>query len=256
MPGGRSPDDSEGTPPPLSLWQRVLLALPRLKHDGARTPLGERFRNAVVKPAEPSAATKAKAADRPPSVGELEESVRSADDKERLVGLLLAPVAAAIGLVVVSNQIANHPAQHLTSGRIDRGYVSVSLLHELELVLLALALLMLVTAMLRKRLFLGIVMALYGLAIFNLHWWGFGIPYIMAGAWLLVRAYRLQRDLKEATGDGPSRSGSRGRQGRGRGATDSGGPRPNKRYTPPTPPPKRSPPPKAKSKPENEKRAG
>ena len=50
--------------------------------------------------------------------------------------------------------------------------------------LLGLALLMLVTAWWRKRLFLGITMALYGLAIFNLHYWGFGIPYILAAAWL------------------------------------------------------------------------
>ena len=33
--------------------------------------------------------------------------------------------------------------------------------------------------LLRKRLFLGIATALYGLAIFNLHYWGFGIPFIM-----------------------------------------------------------------------------
>jgi hypothetical protein len=41
-------------------------------------------------------------------------------------------------------------------------------------------------------------MALYGLSIFNLHFWGFGIPFILAGAWLLVRAYRFQQKLKEA----------------------------------------------------------
>ena len=50
-------------------------------------------------------------------------------------------------------------------------------------------------------------MALYGLAVFNLHYWGFGVPFILVGAWLLVRAYRLQRDLREATGDAPARPG-------------------------------------------------
>jgi len=99
---------------------------------------------------------------------------------------------------------------------------------------------------LRKRLFLGIVLALYGLAVFNLHWWGFGIPFVMGGAWLLVRTYRLQRDLKDALAGAPPR----GRSG-GRGGGSGARPRASKRYTPPTPP-KRSPP----SKPENEKRAG
>ena len=72
-------------------------------------------------------------------------------------------------------------------------------------------------------------MALYGLAVFNLHYWGFGIPFILAGAWYLVRAYRLQRDLKEATGDVPgTRPGPVGAWSDRRRAT-----RPNKRYTPP-----------------------
>ena len=44
--------------------------------------------------------------------------------------------------------------------------------------------------------------ALYGLAVFNLHWWGFGVPFVLVGAWYLVRAYRAQRALKEATGVG------------------------------------------------------
>jgi hypothetical protein len=88
-------------------------------------------------------------------------------------------------------------------------------------------------------------MALYGLAIFNLHYWGFGIPYILAGAWLLIQSYRLQRDLKEARGEGGTARG----QSRGRGTTSSG-PRPNKRYTPPTPSPRRP------TKPGDEKKAG
>jgi hypothetical protein len=90
---------------------------------------------------------------------------------------------------------------------------------------------------------------MFGLTTFDLHGWGFGIPFVLGGSWLLMRAYRLHRDLKEATGEGPSRSGS---QRRGRGVPDAARPRPNKRYTPPTSPPKKSPP----AKPENEKRAG
>jgi len=69
-------------------------------------------------------------------------------------------------------------------------------------------------------------MALYGLTVFNLHYWGFGVPFILFASWYLVRAYRLQRELKEATATA------------GGGA---GGPRPSKRYTPPTARPKRLP---------------
>ena len=94
---------------------------------------------------------------------------------------------------------------------------------------------MLVTAWFRKRMYLGICMALYGLAIFNLHYWGFGIPYVLGGAWLLVRAYRLQRELREATGD------RRRRRRAGRAAAPgSRRPSANKRYTPPDHGPARS----------------
>ncbi len=77
--------------------------------------------------------------------------------------------------------------------------------------LLVVAVLMLVFSLMRKRLFVGIVTAMYGLAIFNLHYWGFGVPFLLVGAWYLVRAYRLQRDLKEASADGSG--GGRGRAG-------------------------------------------
>jgi hypothetical protein len=244
MPAARESDDSGGVPPKLSLSQRLLLALPRLRRDADRPPLTSRLRDAMVKPVDPSTAKTAKADERPMTVDELQAAVDSADDKERLVGLLLAPVAAAIALIVTSVLVSDDPAVLLKSGAVNKLHVNPSIYYELELVLLALAVLMLVMAWRRKRLFLGIAMALYGLAIFNLHYWGFGIPYILAGAWLLVRAYRLQRDLKEATGGGPARPGTQGRGGQG------GRNQPNKRYTPPgaakKPPPKRN----------DEKRAG
>ena len=44
-------------------------------------------------------------------------------------------------------------------------------------------------------------MALYGLSIFNLHFWGFGVPYLLFGSWYLVRAYRLEQKLKLAKAD-------------------------------------------------------
>jgi hypothetical protein len=245
MSAGPNDDRAPGSGPRLSLAQRLLAALPSLRRDGSKATLVERFKEAVVKPVEPSAAAKAKAADAPMSIEELEDAVANADDKERLVGLLLAPVAAALGIIIINVLIADDPARLLKNGALNPKHVDPSTYHDLAIVLLVLTVLMLGTAFYRKRLFLGIVMALYGLAIFNLHYWGFGVPYILAGAWLLVRAYRLSRELKEANGELPGQRAARNR------AANTARPRQNKRYTPPSSPPKRTPP-----KPGDEKKAG
>jgi len=222
--------------PRLSLWHRFLAALPHLKRDEDKLPLRERLKDAMVKPADPDAPAKAKGFVLPDTVEELEAAERSADDKERLVGLLAAPVAGALALIVSSAVIADsHPALNKSQ---------VGEVHLLTLVLLGLALAMLVTAWMRKRLLLGMVMALYGLSLFNLHGWGFAIPFLLFGSWLLVRAYRLHSALKSATADLAPGS-----------APAASPPKPSKRYTPP---PKKSgssrkPPP---SKPEGEQRAG
>jgi hypothetical protein len=226
MPGSDL-DGTDGVPAKPSIWQRL--------------------RGAIMKPtsfdsdADSSTTVKVDGGF-PTTVVELEEAVRRADDKERLVGLLLAPVAAAIALVITGTLIAHDPKTLLASGQVNRLHVNPSLYLELGGVTLGLAVLMLVMAWLRKRLYLGMVMALYGLSIFNLHFWGFGLPYIMAGAWLLVRAYRLQTSLKQAklTGGGSRTSSSGGRR------------TPNKRYTPPASTSAKSP----KPKPGSERAAG
>jgi len=117
-------------------------------------------------------------------------------------------------------------------------------------VLLGMAVLMLATAWFRKRLYLGMVMALYGLAIFNLRYWGFGVPFVLFGAWLLVRAYRTQRDYREATGAKPARQPARGRPG---GLAGRARPEPAKRYTAPSSRPKRL---SSRSRPVRENRVG
>ena len=151
----------------------------------------------------------------------------------RAISMTLASqtVAAAIGILVISALIVNDPPARLKNGQVDMLHVSVSLYHDLGGVIIALSVLMLVSAMLRKRVFLGIVTALYGLAIFNLHYWGFGVPFIFVSAWLLVRSYRLQRDLREATEGGVSRTSPARRAGTG--VARRSLPKPNKRYTPP-----------------------
>jgi hypothetical protein len=182
------------------------------------------LRSAFLKPAQPGSVEEAPV--KPRSVEELEEDIRVADDTERLLGLVAAPMAAALGILIINLLISHDPGPYLKDGLVNPQHVSVSLYHSLTLVLLGLAVLMLVMGWLRKRLFLGIVMSLYGLAVFNLHYWGFGIPFILGGAWLLVRAYRAQRELRVATGDLPSR--------RAGGGSTVARPRANKRYTPPT----------------------
>jgi hypothetical protein len=153
------------------------------------------------------------------SAEEIEDEIDTITEKERAVGLLVAPVAAIVALIISAASIS-YAKDH------NQSY---SIYTELTYVLLGMSVLILVTALLRKRLYLGITTALYGLGIFNLHYWGFGVPFIMVGAWYLVRAYRMQQNLRRVTGGRqvPPRPGA---------APRPVGPRPrrNKRYTPPT----------------------
>ena len=91
----------------------------------------------------------------------------------------------------------------------------MSVYDKLTYVLLGLAVLILITSWLRKRLFQGITLALYGLAIFQLHYtyFGFAAPFLLAGAWYLVRAYRLQQELKLVRGGRSERAPPQGQHG-------------------------------------------
>jgi hypothetical protein len=171
----------------------------------------ERLRRAMVKPGVTGAAP---VPVKELSIGELEEANRSLNDRERLVGLTIAPIGAAVSFIC-AHDLTTHDAPHAST------YAT------LELVLVGMCLLMMLFSFLRKRLFLGIVMALFGVGIFNLHYFELGFPFVLAGAWYLVRAYRLSQRLKMAGGN----------SGMGRWAppgSSSSAPRPSKRYTPPT----------------------
>ena len=199
--------DADGdSPPKLSLW--------------------ERLRYTMVKPDDDGPSKKGKADEPQKSAEELEAIIARADDKERNLGFIAAPLGAIVALLI-SSDLINH-AKSLNQ--------STTVYQNLDFVLLGMALLILVTAALRKRLFEGMLLALFGLGVFNLHYWGFGVPFVMAGAWLLVRAYRLQQKLKLAGG-----STKKGYVPPPRGLPSAGGvlPRPNKRYTPRTGKPKR-----------------
>lgn len=182
---------------------------------GGKVPLRERLSAAMLKPAMEAPEEETA----PPTLEELVETERRANDKERLIGLVAAPIAAAIAFLVTSAQIANDPPAHLKSGAVDKLHVAPSLYYELGAMLVVLAVVVLVAAMMRKRFVTGAALALYGLGVFNLHYWGFGFPFVLAGAWYLVRAYRVHQDVKNATA--PVSPG---------GSTAA---RPNSRYTPP-----------------------
>ena len=176
--------------------------------DPDKETLGSRLSGAFLKPpaegqSGPGTGTKYDG-EVPETLAEKELAVARADDKERLVGLLAAPIAAALGLIITGTLINNDPKALLASGAVNKLHVNPTLYLELGGVALALSFLMLAMAYFRKRTYLGIAMALYGLSIFNLHFWGFGIPFILAGAWLLVRAYRFQQMVKEANTSSPT----------------------------------------------------
>ncbi|MGP0030994.1 MAG: hypothetical protein ACLPVF_10875 [Acidimicrobiales bacterium] len=199
--------------------------------DAARPTLWMRFQNAVVKP--DSAPKKDKAPD-DRTLEEIDAQIKRADDKERAIGLVAAPLAGGIAIIISGSLINHAVATHQ----------STTAYYELMWVLVLMSVLMLGLAWFRKRLPLGIVMALFGLSIFNLKFWGFGVPFVMVGAWYLVRAYRLHQARKAAGGESASyRPGSAN-------APRAALPRPNKRYTPPTAPVKRP------AKPKPEQKAG
>ncbi len=205
-------DDFDDVPAPSSRWDRFT----------------GRISNFMLKDPGAGASKRSVTGDNgPTTIPEIEAAIKRADDKERLIGLLAAPVAAAIGLLVTATLLAHDPkgAKH----------VSPSLYLELCAVTMVLAFLILVMAWLRKRTFLGIAMALFGLSIFNLHYWGFGLPFIIGGAWYLVRSYRLSEKLKLAKAGNSPGAAPRSNASR---------PQPSKRYTPPTTSSRRSPKPK------------
>ena len=191
----QGPDDGPG----MTRWERLKYSMVRPDDDPKEKEVQE------IRPVE-----------------EIQADIARSNDKERAIGLVAAPVAAFIGLLI-SNASVNYAKTH---------GLSTSVYDKLTYVLLGLAVLILLTSWLRKRMFQGITLALYGLAIFQLHYtyFGFAAPFLLAGSWYLIRAWRLQQELKRAEAAGPQAP-------RPKGATTSAAaprPRRNKRYTPPS----------------------
>ncbi len=162
---------------------------------GAETPrlsAWQRVRYAMVRP-DDDASTKEPQEER--SLDEVEESIARADDKERAIGLIAGPIAAFLSFLIIGTLIHNDPPLGA------KNYVDPSMYHTLQFVLLGLSVAILATALWRKRMFMGISFALYGLAIFNLHYWGFGVPFLLAGAWYLVRGLPAQPGVEATRGN-------------------------------------------------------
>jgi hypothetical protein len=162
----------------------------------------ERLRSAVLKPEDPEAPREAPTSSRGAyelSGEELEIETKRANDKERAIGLLAGPLATLISFLVLHELVVNDPAARLSNGAVNKLHVNVSSYSDLFIVLIVLSFGISAAALWRKRLYMGMVTSMYGLAIFNLHYWGFGVPFVMVGAWYLVRTYRLHRNLKQST---------------------------------------------------------
>lgn len=160
--------------------------------------LVDRLSIAALKPEDPKAHARSRGAYEL-SRKELEIEEKRANDKERAIGLLAGPVATAITFLVVHDLVANDPPARLSDGAVNNLHVNLSTYSDVFIALIILSFGITGMALWRKRLFLGIVTSMYGLTIFNLHYWGFGVPFVMVGGWYLVRTYRLHRSLKEST---------------------------------------------------------
>jgi hypothetical protein len=192
--------------------------------DGAPMTRWERLKYAMVKPDDGDTRTASAPDER--SADELKEAIRFADDRERAVGLIAGPVSALISFIVIGADISRNSATTTA----PKNFVPASTYHWVLFVFLALAAVILASAWWRKRMALAISLALYGVGLFQLGWLGFAVPFVLAGAWYLVRAFRLQQALKKAEAEeaGPVRSTTRV----GNGSKPRA--RANRRYTPPT----------------------
>src|SRR5579872_1503601 len=137
---------------------------------GRKRPL-DRLRDSMLKPAPtgepPMPAGPA------PGVEDIELSIRYADDNERLIGLVAGPLAAVVALLIGDHSI-QQARPVLVNGKVNQLHGHLGTYEALLASLLVLSVLVLAMAWFRRRLFLGIVLALFGLSVFNLRWWGFG----------------------------------------------------------------------------------
>jgi hypothetical protein len=191
--------------------------------DGAPMTRWERLKYAMVKPDD---SPDARPATDERSADELRYAIRYADDRERAVGLIAGPISALLSFIVIGSMI-NRNSQPTTA---PKNFVPASTYHWVLLVFLALAAVILASAWWRKRMAMAIALALYGVGLFQLGWLGFAVPFVLAGAWYLVRAFRLQQAFKKAEAEEGATTRHTARTSNG----SKPRARANRRYTPPT----------------------
>jgi hypothetical protein len=161
---------------------------------------------------------------------ELAHAIKNIDDQERVFGFAAAGVGVVLGILITVLASNDNPALG------HKGHASSSLIVLEGAVRIVLSLLVVGSALTRRRAFLGFSLLFLGVAlngIFALPFWGFG-------AILIWRAYRFQKEL-QAMGHSPaSMRTKKPPRARSKVAATTGPPRPtvSKRYTPPKAKPK------------------
>ena len=170
---------------------------------------------------------------------QLAHTIKYLDDRERLIGIVMAPLGAVVG--ILSTVTALHSHTHV------KGQLSHGALVTLGIASLVLSGLVLVAALTRRRSFLGFALVFLGTSF------GFPLllPFWFVGGWLIFRAYKWQKELTALRGGTTGRGGTgpapRGQQdARTMAAARASarakkrepapkGPSASKRYTPPKP---------------------
>ncbi|MHB8437671.1 MAG: hypothetical protein ACYDD4_00705 [Acidimicrobiales bacterium] len=253
--------------PKLTLGQRLLTALPNLDRSRPSTastaPTEDRAKSEasegdntdeVVTPdavIAPGGSTASRSRTRAPATGvrpnpyaewspqELKAAMRTLNDRERTLPMLLGPVIAALDFALTAVTLHNNPALH------HKGHADPGSILAIGIGTAVLALLVSVSAFFRRRSF----------TIFALLFCGLGGGYITllpawgTAFWLFTRFNRMQKTLVSKTGGvqgarqrnaearqkARSRSAERVAQRRGSKEAASSAPTTSKRYTPPKP---------------------
>ena len=182
----------------MSLWQRVKYSMVEPDDDPVTRKEGQ-----PVRPVE-----------------EIQEDLRRSNDKERTIGLVAAPVAAIVGIAISTASINYARTLQPERSCLRRADVRPPRTRRPDPGGIAVA--------------QAPVSGDHGRTVRSgrlpVHYTyvGFAAPFILVGAWYMVRAYRLQQELERSEADvggvrRNSASPSRGAR-----------PRPNKRCTPPT----------------------
>jgi hypothetical protein len=243
--GGGTDDDTKGTEGTEGTGEPVDKAVrTSTSASAARTP--ERA----------GTGTKAKGTTGPSGMSkeELAHRIKYVDDRERLIGLVLAPLATVLSAGVLA--IGLHTAQHVAKGEASR----VTIIN-FGIAGLVVSVLLFLAAWSRRRSFMAFALLFMGLPLQPLRFPIF-VGYWFAAGWILFRSLKWQRELaaiNRAEGGGSRTAGARGggaRSSTGRGGQRQDprarakeasaaraarrqpapkGPPPSKRYTPPKP---------------------